>query len=301
MPHFRPTGKIFFISCIFAGMFLLCGSAAAGEGRIRPSEKKLKLDAEYLSDSVCTGRRPGTTGCSNAASYILRRMEKLGYEVQVQSFRRDSTIFRNLVAFPAGSGANAAQRREILVMCSYDGMGTIAGKMYPGADSNASGVAALLSLAEILKGRSNLVFAFVDGHNANSAGAAALKEQLSGRNLRMVANIDIIGSTLSPVESAWRRYLIILGGSSFEGKLERLNEDMGLHLYYSYYRSKPFTELFYRKVSDHRFFLGRGIPVLYFTSGITLDTNRTSDTADRLNYPVLAMRVELIARLLESM
>ena len=102
------------------------------------------------------------------------------------------------------------------------------------------------------------------------------------------------------MESAWKRYMIILGGSSFENRLERLNEGLGLHLYYSYYRSKSFTELFYRKVSDHRFFLGKGIPVLYFTSGITLDTNRTTDTADKLDYPVLAQRVELIARLLES-
>ncbi|MBR5924737.1 MAG: hypothetical protein IKZ60_04685, partial [Bacteroidales bacterium] len=75
---------------------------------------------------------------------------------------------------------------------------------------------------------------------------------------------------------------------------------LALHLYYNYYGSRSFTDLFYRKVSDHKFFLDRGIPVLMFTSGITMNTNREGDKSETLDYPVFAKRVWLILSWLEN-
>jgi len=301
MPQLSRVKKIFLLMLCFS-LFPFIGDGGksyAQSSWVRPSEQMMRNDVEFLSDSLCSGRKSGTVGAGEAATYIFRRLRNLGYDVQQQNFRKDSIVFRNIIARPAASSESGSSKCT-LVMAYYDGMGVIGDRMYPGADSNASGVAAALSLAEVLKGRKDLIFAFVDGHNANSAGAIALRDSLSLRKIRMMVNLDIIGSTLAPVESAWKRFMIVLGGSAYENQLQKLNSGLGLHLYYSYYRSRSFTELFYRKVSDHRFFLGKGFPVLFFTSGITMNTNRTTDTAETLDYSVLAKRVELIARLVES-
>ena len=184
-------------------------------------------------------------------------------------------------------------------MAYYDGLGVLDGTLYPGADSNASGVAALLALSERLKGRGDVMLAFVDGHNSGLSGSAALAERLRGRKLSMVVNLDILGGTLAPVDKYWKDYLIALGADRYSKTFEKCNEGLMLHLYYDYYRSRSFTDLFYRRIGDHKEFLSWGAPVIVFTSGITLNTNRPDDTASTLDYEVFSRRVEFIARFLE--
>lgn len=289
----RGTKLFCFLFLLFAGQEAFPASA---EGKSK-LESALKVDVEFLSDSLCEGRKTGSTGASAATFYIMHRLKNIGYDVAVNSFEIQSgAIGRNLIAGPV-SGSKAA----VLIMAYYDGLGKIGGRFYPGADSNASGVAALLSLAESLKGRSDVIFALVDGHNANMAGAEALKRALSGQRLRMIVNLDILGSTLAPPDKFWKNYLIILGGSGYQQRFDNVNSDKALHLYYNYYGSRSFTELFYRRVSDHKVFFDRGVPVLMFTSGITLNTNREGDTFESLDYSVFADRVDLISRWLQSL
>ena len=270
------------------------GAYAADDAR-KALEKDLRRDVEFLSDSLCAGRQTGTAGASGAAFYLARRLNSLGYELECNTFKTEQgAVGRNLVTKQKGNKA------AILIMASYDGLGRIGARLYPGADSNASGAAALLSLADRLKDRGDVVFAFVDGHNANMAGAEALREFLAGRRLRMVVSLDILGATLSPPDRYWKNYLIVLGGAGWQRSLEKANMETALHLYYDYYGSRSFTDLFYRKVSDHKVFLGRGIPVLMFTSGITMNTNREGDTFESLDYPIFAERVDLIGNWLEG-
>ena len=79
-----------------------------------------------------------------------------------------------------------------------------------------------------------------------------------------------------------------------------LLHDIGLDLCLSYYGSKTFTDVFYR-LSDQRVFVDNGIPAVFFTSGITMNTNKTRDTAENLDYQVLPKRIELIYHWIESM
>ena len=44
-----------------------------------------------------------------------------------------------------------SEKRCIIVAAHFDGLGILDGKMYRGADSNASGVVAMLSLAEMMQ------------------------------------------------------------------------------------------------------------------------------------------------------
>ena len=293
MPNSARPAKIILLLCLLLSSHV--AAAAPAKEDLAALESALRRDVEFFSDSLCAGRKTGSPGNTDAAFYIIRRLRSLGYEVQLNTFTTaGGSIGRNLVAFPEGC------KNATLVMAGYDGLGKMGERLYPGADSNASGVAALLALAERFKGRSDMILAFVDGHNANMAGAQELKSFLSKQRIRKVVSLDILGSTLAPPDSYWKDYLIILGGSPYQRSLEKANYGLALHLYYNYYGSRSFTDLFYRKVSDHKFFLDRGIPVLMFTSGITMNTNREGDKSETLDYPVFAKRVWLILSWLEN-
>ena len=269
-----------------------------GEGQVKVDKKLLRMDVEFLSDSLCGGRQAGAPAAFDAAAYICRRLRETGYAFEIQSFSTGlGKVGRNIIATPAG--ILPSSKPLILVMAYYDGLGVLDGTLYPGADSNASGVAALLALSERLKGRGDVMLAFVDGHNSGLSGSAALAERLRGRKLSLVVNLDILGGTLAPVDKYWKDYLIALGADRYSKTFEKCNEGLMLHLYYDYYRSRSFTDLFYRRIGDHKEFLSWGAPVIVFTSGITLNTNRPDDTASTLDYEVFSRRVEFIARFLE--
>ncbi len=309
----------FKIICLF--LFLAWPAAmhayipVIAEGQVKVDKALLRKDVEFLSDSLCGGRAAGSPAAVGGGFYIFRRLRDMGYVFDIQSFSAGSDkVGHNIVAvtaegLPAGplgilgdaalTGNPSARKPLILVMAYYDGLGVLDGTLYPGADSNASGVAALLALAERLKGRSDVVLAFVDGHNSGLSGSAALQESLRGRKLSLVVNLDILGGTLAPVDKYWPDYLIALGAERYSKAFEKCNEGLMLHLYYDYYRSRSFTDLFYRRIGDHKGFLSGGVPVILFTSGITLNTNRPDDTASTLDYEVFSRRVEFIARFLE--
>ena len=98
----------------------------------------------------------------------------------------------------------------------------------------------------------------------------------------------------------------MLGNESLPKKyrknIETCNQISGINLdlCQSYYGSKTFTEVFYR-LSDQRVFVDNKIPAVFFTSGITMNTNKTWDRADNLNYEVLHKRLKLIYYWIESL
>jgi Zn-dependent M28 family amino/carboxypeptidase len=200
--------------------------------------------------------------------------------------------------------------------------------MYPGADANASGVVAMTSIAEMMShmykdGRSfdcNIIFVAFDAKEHNMAGSnglwrlidnGLLKDPVSGKriskeHIEFMVNIDQIGSTLSPIREYRKDFIIMLGNDSLKpikqeminicNKFYGLNMDIGL----SYYGSDNFTKLFYR-LSDQKIFVDNKIPAVYFTSGITMNNNKTYDSPGTLNYAILQKRIYLIYHWIDRM
>lgn len=255
-----------------------------------PAYAGIREDLEHLADPLLEGRGHATRGGTEASFYLTRRLQQCGYEVRYQCFPTSRGLGRNVYAVCKG---DARSDKYTLVCAHYDGLGTIDGTVYPGADANASGVALLLYLAGELKMSSgNFIFVALDAYSEKLAGA----EAFAGLpfKLSMVVNLDTIGSTLAPPNKYRPDFLIALGGKPFEKQLEAANAGPGLRLFYDYYRSKGFTEYFYTKISDQAPFLRKGIPAVMFTSGITLNTNKAEDTADTLDFEVLERRAALI-------
>ena len=262
--------------------------------RAQDLAESLRVEVTFLTDSLRAGRGFGAAGNQSATFYLLRQFRSAGLRTTVQSFSEGGRNGHNVVAVTPGWF-----RRYIVVGAYFDGLGTLEGNVYPGADSNASGVAALLELARRLAqschGDTGVIFVAFDGHHADLSGSRIFLQRFrKDFRISTMVNLDILGSSQAPLRKTRPDYLIALGGSRYRSALELANLDTHLDLGYDYYGSKNFTDLFYRRISDQRWFLEAGIPSVMFTSGITMDTNKPDDTADLLDYAIMERRVRLI-------
>ena len=197
-------------------------------------ENKLYRQVEFLSDSLCDGRATGTRGSVEAAFWIARRFGQLGLIPFSGNYTKHfyCPFGRNMLGMIPGSSGRENDS-YVIVMAHYDGLGTLGGKLYPGADSNASGVVAMVSVAEMLSamrllGRaysSNIIFAALDAKSSSMKGSRALWDMIeqerlidpeSGKvitadKIRMVVNIDQLGGTSSRLKSGREDFVIILG------------------------------------------------------------------------------------------
>lgn len=282
-------------------LLALPGALRAQAPSLPDREDVLRAEVEFLCDSLCAGRGMGTAGAQSVVFYLLRQLRDAGLRTTVQSFSAAGRTGRNVVAATPGW-----YRRYIVVGARADGLGTLGGRIYPGADANASGVAALLALARELGaccgGDTGLVFVAFDGHEADLAGSRAFLDRYGSEYPPvLMVSLDQLGSALAPVRKDHPDYLIALGGADWRSGLEAANRGPRLDLTYDYYGSRAFTDLFYRRVGDQRWFLEAGIPSVMFTSGITEHTNKISDTPATLDFALLERRVGLIAAWLRGM
>ena len=286
----------------------------------------------HLCDSLCEGRASGQRGGGLAALWLQREFERIGLMKMSGGYAHavrlnDGKYGRNIIGMLPGSKATTRDR-YVIVGAHYDHLGTLDGKMYPGADANASGTAALLSLAEMLseykdRGKvhdSNVIFVAFDAKEHDMAGSKTLWRMIENGQLRdpqsgktitkdkiaLMVNIDQVGCTMSPLASGRKDYLIMLGTES----LKPIKRDMlricnrmfaiDMELDLTYYGSKNFTRMFYR-LSDQRIFIDNGIPAVLFTSGITMNTNKTRDNALTIDTEILRKRIFLMYHWLEKM
>ncbi len=294
--------------------------------------EKLEREIGFLSDAICAGRATGTGGNVEAAEWISRKFRDLELMQFNSSWAHsvptpNGTPARNIMGFLPGSSKGHPDK-YIIIGAHYDHIGTINGRLYPGADANASGVAAMTTLAEMVSvtrgiGISylhNLIFVAFDGKEMDMAGSKGLWEmirrgeltdpatgcRITPDRISMMVNIDQVGSAMSPLNKNREDYLIMLDGrigkTAYKFALRSCNERYGLDmdLGYTYYGSENFTRLFY-SLSDQKVFSDNGIPAVMFTSGITMNNNKPRDTVSSLDMEILVKRIHLMYHWLTMM
>lgn len=295
-------------------------------------EDKLYRQVDFLAGDMCEGRATGSKGGNEAAFWIVRSFRDAGLLKFGDSYTRHifpggGEIGHNIIGMMPGSRKSPCDS-YIIVGAHYDHLGILDGKIYPGADSNASGTAATVSLAQMFSsmktlGRAygkSIIFVAFDGQCMNLAGSYALwkmiengelVDPLSGEpvtrdKISLMVNIDQIGSSLSPLSSGRKDFMIMLGNDRLseedQSKISRCNlfYGTGLEISHTYYGSEDFTRIFY-SLSDQRVFIENGIPSVLFTSGITMNNNKTYDSVQTLDMNVFRKRIILIFHWLEKM
>lgn len=286
--------------------------------------RSFRLPAEGGTDGMRgTGGTDGTDGTDGMRGTGGMRGTDGGSTLKNDDEGCRGAVGRNIIGFLPGKNTSGKDK-YVIIAAHYDSHGVIDGNLYPGADSNASGVVAMLNLAVMFGkmkelGRDygkNLIFVATDAKERNSAGAEALMAEIRSGSLRNPSSgeaitmdkiyatvvLDIIGSTLEPIHKGRNDFLIMLSGGQFTFDLTRANEGpgLGLDIATNYYGSQSFTEMFHRRFGDQKVFTQNGLTCAVFTSGITMLTNKTSDTAGTLDYEILRKRIFLIFHWLEK-
>jgi Zn-dependent M28 family amino/carboxypeptidase len=212
---------------------------------------------------------------------------------------------QNVVGVLEGTDKN---EEAVIIGAHYDHHGMGYYSVYNGADDNASGVAAMLEIAKTLsemgksgyKPRRTVIFIAYDAKERSMSGSEWYAQHpLTPLNHTIACfNIDMIGrADVSPANDT--NYVLIVGVDKHPSDLKQITDYVniarGVNLYidYSFYNSELFKELFYQ-MSDQYSFGERGIPVIYYTSGMHDDLWKPSDDIDKLSFPVLQKRTQLI-------
>ena len=172
------------------------------------TSQRLSKHVQYISKTVGERNlsRPGTLEAT--ADYIKMSLEQAGYSVAEQSYSIQNHQVLNLEARLSGSDAGS---ETVVVGAHYD---SVQGS--PGANDNASGVAAVLELAHLLRGfapRKAIRFAFFVNEEppyfqTESMGSVVYAKQLHADRVPVSAMIsietigyysDVLGSQKYPV------------------------------------------------------------------------------------------------------
>jgi hypothetical protein len=198
------------------------------------------------------------------------------------------------------------QDEVIVVSAHLDHLGLHDGKMYRGADDNASGCAAVLNIAEAFSRATNegfqpkrsILFLLVTGEENGLLGSKYYTQNpvFPIENTVANLNIDMIGRTDS-IHNIGDEYIYVIGSDRISPKLHELNEQANssytnLDLDYIYNDVNHPLKLYRR--SDHYNFVKKGIPVIFYFSGLHKDYHAPGDTEDKIEYKLLEKRTKLV-------
>jgi Zn-dependent M28 family amino/carboxypeptidase len=181
-------------------LFLLTGLTAKAQSSL--DSLQLIKDIRTLSSDKFEGRRAGSKGSRMAQFYLTDRFKQIGIQPYHNTFEypfyfqdgEKQTMGTNLFGYIKGKSDSV-----IVVSAHYDHLGIRKGQagkdsIFNGADDNASGVGALLSIAAYFKKHTpehTLLFVSFDGEEEGLQGAKAFLKQPPVPASLMVLNINM--------------------------------------------------------------------------------------------------------------
>lgn len=250
------------------------------------------VDFQTLASAEMAGRGPGQTGHQRAIAYLQQRLAAL--ELSPLTVSNDAKLQflapyatgTNLLAKITGTEKSA---NAVVLTAHYDHLGVVEGKTYLGADDNASGVAAVLAIAEFVKKqplRHTLIVALLDEEERGLVGARALfaEQQLvntDAKPFQVVFNIN-----LDMLSRNTDDQLFVVGSwayPQFAGILSQVQQTTPIHLIQG--NDRPWYIAGHtpdwRDDSDHGVFAEQGIPNWYFGVPDHADYHQPTDSADK--------------------
>jgi len=193
--------KLFKIGIIFLVFTISsCGQNKAELDVEMFNEFKLLDRVETLSSDKFEGRRTGEKGNDSARAYIIREFKSLnvsgfenGFE-QPFTFESRSKTYDGVNILAEIKGTEAPEK-YIVISAHYDHLGIRNGKIYNGADDDASGVSALISFAEYLvknPPKHSVILAAFDAEELGLRGAKHFVKTLDTSSILVNLNMDMI-------------------------------------------------------------------------------------------------------------
>ncbi|PYO61272.1 MAG: peptidase M28 [Gemmatimonadetes bacterium] len=295
---------------------LLCAAALVAQDTLSPVARRVLADVRYLADDAREGRGVGTKGIEEAARYIADGFARAGLKPAgadraffqpftisadapaVLHTKLGGTATKNVVGLLPGR-SRALSGEVIVVGAHYDhlgygGFGALdpdsTGRVHNGADDNASGVAALLEVARVLRGRHparTIVFIAFSGEELGDLGSDyfvkhPLVEPVD--SIYAMLNMDMVGRLRD-------ERLAALGAATakeFPALLDSLNQTEARR--FDLNASGDGWQ-----ATDVASFFAVKRPVLQFFTGLHEDYHRSTDDWEKINATGLARVAAFVA------
>ncbi len=282
----RPISSLLLVVAFFVG-----GPAVAADANANYRAAIESINAEqirgfvtYLADDALEGRESGTKGNHEAGDFIAGVFRELGLEPGGKGgayFQDFPPNFRNILAVLPGSDPEPA-KEYVIVGAHYDHVGYgnrrnsagPIGQIHNGADDNASGVSAVLELAEAMlvlepRPRRTIIFAAWDAEEMGLLGSKHWVPQptVPLEGIVLCVNLDMIGRVRND------RLFVhgVRSGTGLRRLLARANAEADLLLDFAW--GIP-------PIADHYPFFTAGVPVVTFHSGRHEHYHTPYDDAD---------------------
>ena len=260
---------------------------------------RLLTDTATLADPANEGRRASSAGGQKARKWIAEAFDDIGLVPEGDgrftqpfsfSIRRIPGVFLPgpfRRQYPdAGNVVGRLDGREpslaaLVVSAHYDHLGVLDGMIYPGADDNASGVAAMLAVARAMKARRprhTLVFAAFDAEELGLRGARAFVRAGPPGRFALNINLDMLSRSA-------RREIHVAGTfhtPSLRPVIEALQARTPVTIRFGHDRPELGHDD-WTLLSDHGAFHEARVPFVYFGVEDHEDYHRPTDTFDKVD------------------
>ena len=284
---------------ISLGLLVLFGLTAQAQNENKKSEVT-RIETELSSDAM-EGRALFTPGIEKASVFIEGEFKRIGltYYKELQSYRQDFLIKDKKANNVIGIIPGKSKPNEYVIFSGhYDHLGMKESgddKVFNGANDDASGITAVITLAEFFKKKNDnartLIFVAFTGEETGGYGSAFFSNSINADEVVAMFNIEMIGT-----DSKWGKNSAYITGferSDFGTILQKNLVGSGFNFYQDPY---PQEQLFYR--SDNARLAALGVPAhTISTSKMDVEPNyhKLSDEISTLDMDNMTEIIKSIA------
>ncbi|WP_298494365.1 M28 family peptidase [uncultured Algibacter sp.] len=249
-------------------------------------ETELLKHLKSLSSDAFEGRRTGTKGAIKARKYIINQFHSLKVKPLGKSFNQSFSFVKkknyygiNVLGLVEGV---KFPKKYIVISAHYDHEGIKNGKIYNGADDNASGLSALFAFAEYFRNNPpehSVILAAFDSEELDLQGSKYFVKNtfIPFKDILVNLNMDMISRS--------DKNELFVTGTSQNKKLANLITNVkhseNIQLITGHDGNDDLDNWTY--ASDHANFHKNGIPFLYFGVEDHKDYHEPSDTYENIH------------------
>ena len=217
----------------------------------------------------------------------------------------EEKILNNIAGYI--EGRDPVLKNEVVVFSAhYDHIGGSGNKVNSGADDNASGCAALLSMAKAFSGLDkkplrSLLFLWVSGEEIGLFGSQSyvnnplfpLDKTIADLNMDMIGRVKGVADSSADTPMTGPNSIFVITDNQSKELLEIANaadRSSDLDFDYSLSGKNHPLQLFAR--SDHYNFVKKDIPILFFSSGLHTDYHTPRDVTEKIDF----RKMQLVTR-----
>ena len=265
------------------------------------TKKNLQKHVGFLASEELQGRFPHSEGSQKARDYITKSLMDSGItDIYIQQGKPIRPLPRHgaFPTFPANNiiakyPATTATDKCIVYSAHYDNGHKNPKKFFPGANDNASGVAALLELGRQLvvnkiQTNANIYLTFPDLEELYINGSPSMVKHLLDSECKEIilnVNLDIVGGAFF---AGMEGHLLELSSGLTADHYQFIDsaDKHGLNIHSSnIYLIEPLGNLVPR--SDYSSFRASGVPFIFYTAGTPWYYHTQYDSIDKVDFDFL--------------